>query len=53
MDKTGIHLVVDDGQNCEASELFEMVMEEMKFPPAAREIFSMWLVSDLLGELVL
>ena len=49
MDKTGIHLAVDDGQNCEAGELFEMVMDEMKFPAVAREAFSLWLVSDLLG----
>ena len=50
MDKSGIHLQVDDGQNCEAGELFEMVVEEMKFPPQVREVFSLWLVSDLLGE---
>ena len=50
MDKTGIHLVVDDGQNCQAGELFEMVREEMKFPESSREVFSLWLVSDLLGK---
>jgi len=48
MDKSGLHLTVEDGQNAEAGELFEMVMEEMSFPPEARDIFSLWLVSDLL-----
>ena len=50
-DKTGLHLSVADGQRCEAGELFEMVMEEMKLPTEAREVFSLWLVSDLLGKL--
>ena len=50
MDKSGLHLTVEDGQNAEAGELFEMVMEEMSFPPEARDIFSLWLVSDLLGK---
>jgi len=50
MDKSGIQLSVEDGQHAEAGELFEMVMEEMKFPAVAREVFSLWLVSDLLGE---
>ena len=31
-------------------ELFEMVMEEMRFPEVARQAFSLWLVSDNLGE---
>ena len=50
-DKTGLHLTVEDGQHMEAGEIFEMVMEEMKFPASSREVFSLWLVSDLLGEL--
>ena len=50
MDKSGVHLTVEDGQNAEAGELFEMVMEEMKFAPMARAVFSLWLVSDFLGE---
>ena len=49
MDKTGINLTVEDGQHATAEELFEMVMDEMKFPHEAREAFSLWLVSDLLG----
>jgi hypothetical protein len=49
MDKSGVHLTIDDGQNAEAGELFEMVMEEMRMHPSAREVFSLWLVSDLLG----
>ena len=49
MDKTGINLTVEDGQHATAGELFEMVMDEMKFPHEAREAFSLWLVSDLLG----
>lgn len=47
-DKTGLHLTVEDGQHMEAGELFELVMEEMKLQPVAREVFSLWLVSDLL-----
>ena len=50
MDKTGIHFNVDDGQKAEAGELFEYVMEELQLPAEAREVFSLWLVSDLLGE---
>ena len=50
MDKTGINLTVEDGQHATAGELFEMVMDEMKFPHEAREAFSLWLVSDLLGK---
>ena len=49
MDKTGINLTVEDGQHATAGELFEMAMDEMKFPHEAREAFSLWLVSDLLG----
>lgn len=49
-DKTGISLNVEDGQNAEAGEIFEMVMEEMRFPNEARQAFSLWLVSDYLGE---
>lgn len=48
-DKTGLHLTVEDGQHMEAGELFEIVMEEMTLPSQAREVFSLWLVSDLLG----
>ena len=32
----------------QAGELFEIVMEEMKYPAEFREVFSLWLVSDLL-----
>ena len=49
-DKTGIDLSVEDGQHAEAGELFEIIMDEMKFPAVARDVFSLWLVSDLLGE---
>ena len=52
LDKTGIELSLRDGQNAEAGELFEIVMEEMKFPDVAREAFALWLVSDLLGKIV-
>ena len=50
MDKSGLHIVIEDGQNTEAGDLFEMVMEEKNFPPEARDVFSLWLVSDLLGK---
>lgn len=50
-DKTGVQLKVRDGQNIEAGELFELVMSVMKFPAEARESFSLWLVSDLLGTI--
>ena len=33
---------------CFSGELFEMVMDEMNFPPETREAFSLWLVSDML-----
>ena len=45
----GLQLKVVDGQNVTASELFEYVMEEQNYPPDARQLFSLWLVSDLLG----
>jgi len=47
-DKTGLHLTVEDGQHMEAGELFEVVMDEMQLPAQCREVFSLWLVSDLL-----
>ena len=49
LDKTGLKLSLKDGQHAEAGQLFELVMEEMKFPNVARSAFSLWLVSDLLG----
>ena len=49
MDKTGLTLPVLDGQHAEAGELFEMVMQEQELPHEAREVFSLWMVSDLLG----
>ena len=49
-DKAGLRLSVEDGQNMTAGDLFEMVMEDMKYPDEAREMFSLWLVSDLLGK---
>ena len=52
-DKTGIDLSVEDGQHADAGELFEYIMEEMTFPAIARDVFSLWLVSDLLGEFLL
>ena len=45
----GLQLKVCDGQNLTASELFEDVMEEQSYPNEARQLFSLWLVSDLLG----
>jgi len=45
----GLQLKESDGQNLMATELFEDVMEEQNYPPAARQLFSLWLVSDLLG----
>ena len=50
MDKTGLSLQVENGQNMHAGELFERIMTELDYPPQAREVFSLWLVSDLLGE---
>jgi len=69
MDKVGVHLKVIDGQNIEAGELFELVLDEIPLTPnpagaaaeykqirdealiaKAREVFSLWLVSDLLGN---
>jgi len=47
----GLQLKVCDGQNLTATELFEDVMEEQNYPPEARQLFSLWLVSDLLGEI--
>jgi len=45
----GLQLKVCDGQNVTASELFEYVMEEQSYASEARQLFSLWLVSDLLG----
>ena len=45
----GLQLKVCDGQNMTATELFEDVMEEQSYAPEARQLFSLWLVSDLLG----
>lgn len=53
MDKTGLHFEIEDGHVAEAGELFEYVMEELKLPTQAREVFSLWLVSDLLGMEIL
>jgi len=49
----GLQLKVSDGQNLTASELFEDVMEEQHYPHEARQLFSLWLVSDLLGMFVI
>jgi len=46
----GLQLKVCDGQNVTASELFEYVMEEQNYAHEARQLFSLWLVSDLLGQ---
>ena len=50
MDNSGIHLFVDGGEHVTAGDLFEMVMEEMNYPSDCRDVFSLWLVSDLLGK---
>ena len=55
-DKVGVQIKVVDGQNIKASELFEYYLDELKEewteadPVQAREVFSLWLVSDLLGK---
>jgi len=48
----GLQLKVCDGQNLTATELFEYVMEEQNYPADARQLFSLWLVSDVLGMFV-
>ena len=52
MDKQGLKLLVEDGQNATAGEIFELIMDESGYPAEARDVFSLWLVSDLLGELM-
>jgi hypothetical protein len=47
-EKQGLQLKVDGGQNAQASELFHMVMDNLEFPCDANQLFSLWLVSDLL-----
>lgn len=49
-DGTGTSLSVDDGVNLTARELYDMVYEETGLPDSLRETFSLWLISDLLGE---
>jgi len=49
----GLQLKVCDGQNLTATELFEDVMEEQDYPHEARQLFSLWLVSDLLGAFLI
>ena len=49
MDKSGLRFTIDDGHTKEAGHLFDNVMEELGLPAEAREVFSLWLVSDLLG----
>lgn len=48
MDKSGLQFTIEDGHGAEAGELFENVMEELRLPDIGREVFSLWLVSDLL-----
>ncbi|ESN98897.1 hypothetical protein HELRODRAFT_162363 [Helobdella robusta] len=51
-DNSGIMLKIQDGQNMEANILFEYVAKELNLQAEvleqAKEVFSLWLVSDLL-----
>ena len=47
-DRKGIHVNLEDGQLAEASDLFEIVVEQRGLPPESENVFSIWLVSPLL-----
>ena len=49
-DRKGIHVNLEDGQLAEASDLFEIVLEQRGLPPESENVFSIWLVSPLLGR---
>lgn len=49
-DQTVIHVLLDDGHLAQADDLFEIVKEEQQLPSNANSIFSLWLVSPLLGK---
>jgi phosphate/sulfate permease len=52
MDKTGLQFVVEDGRRSKAEELQEMVIQDTGLSEEAREIFSLWLMSPLLGKFI-
>ena len=51
---TGIMLKVQDGQNADARFLFDLLIRELGVKKDdirnVKEVFSLWLVSDLLGK---
>ncbi|XP_013420444.1 putative FERM domain-containing protein FRMD8P1 isoform X2 [Lingula anatina] len=47
-DMTGIQMTLEDGKNATASEIFELVKEELELPASSASIFSLWLTSPLL-----
>lgn len=49
-DRTGIYLSLEDGQDAETSDLMEIVLQEQGLPPECEDIFSLWLISPLLGQ---
>ena len=51
-DRKGIHVNLEDGHLAEAADLFEIVIEQRGLPPESEDIFSIWLVSPLLGKYI-
>lgn len=52
-DQKGIHVNLEgNGQLAEAADLFEIVKEHRKLPDFVDNIFSIWMVSPLLGKYI-
>lgn len=49
--RSGIHMQLDEGHNAEAEELFDIVVQENNLPKECEDVFSLWLVSPILGKL--
>lgn len=47
-DRSGIHCQLEEGQNAEAEELFDIVLQEQGLPHECEDVFALWLVSPLL-----
>ncbi|XP_067680211.1 putative FERM domain-containing protein FRMD8P1 isoform X2 [Haliotis asinina] len=47
-DRNGIFYSIEDGHLAQAEELLDMTIQEQGLSPIAREVFAVWLVSDLL-----
>ncbi|XP_052768145.1 FERM domain-containing protein 8-like isoform X2 [Mya arenaria] len=46
--RTGIHVQLEEGQNAEAEDLFDIVLQDQSLPSECEDVFALWLVSPLL-----